>query len=79
MRLKVIKISFVASIIIMVISVGLFYNLGVYVDEAGTIPSVVNGGMFWLYMDWLRLLISFLLVVVLGMTVVYMKPKKSKI
>lgn len=76
MGLKAVKISFIASVIIMVISIVLFYNLGVYVDEVGTSPSVVDGGIFWLYMDWLRLLISFLLVVVLGITVVYMKPKK---
>ena len=31
--------------------------MGVYVDEAGTSPDKVCGGDFWLYMDWLRLLL----------------------
>ncbi len=76
MRLNMIKISFVVSVIILVISVGLFRNLGIYVDEAGTNPSVVNGGIFWLYMNWLRLLMSFFLSVSLGVLVVYKKFKK---
>ena len=39
----------------LVISLKLFWNMGIYVDEAGTSPSVVYGSDFWLYMAWLRL------------------------
>lgn len=37
------------------ISLKLFYNMGIFVDEFNTSPDVVCGGIFWLYMDWLRL------------------------
>ena len=33
----------------------LFYNMGVYVDEANSSLDVVLGGEFWLWMDWIRL------------------------
>lgn len=39
----------------LVISLKLFWNMGIYVDEAGTSPGVVYGSDFWLYMAWLRL------------------------
>ena len=29
--------------------------MGIFVDEFNTSPAVVNGGEFWLMMDWLRL------------------------
>lgn len=37
------------------ISMKLFYNMGVYVDEANSSLDVVLGGEFWLWMDWIRL------------------------
>lgn len=52
---------FTASFLTFLISVKLFWNMGVYVDDAGTSPDKVCGGEFWLCMDWLRLL--FLLVI----------------
>lgn len=48
---------FAVSFVTFLISVKLFWNMGVYVDEAGTSPYKVCGGDFWLYMDWLRLLL----------------------
>lgn len=39
----------------LIISLGLFYNMGVFVDEAGCSPADVCGGDGWLLMDWLRL------------------------
>ena len=50
-------ILFVVSFLTFLISVKLFWNMGVYVDEAGTSPDKVCGSDFWLYMDWLRLLL----------------------
>ena len=46
---------FLLSSISLIISMKLFWNMGVYVDEVGTSPDVVLRGSFWLYMDWLRL------------------------
>jgi len=48
---------FAVSLLTLLISLKLFWNIGVYVDEAGTSPDKVCGGEFWLYMDWLRLLL----------------------
>ena len=48
---------FAVSFLTFLISVKLLWNMGVYVDEAGTSPDKLCGGDFWLYMDWLRLLL----------------------
>ena len=53
----------------MIISLKLFWNLGVFVDEYGLSPDIVNGGDFWLSMDWLRLLLLLLLCIVSGMSI----------
>ncbi len=39
----------------LLISLRLFWNMGLYADEAGTSPGVVYGGYFWLITAWLRL------------------------
>lgn len=64
---------FILSAISLFISVQLFYNLGIYVDEYGTSPNIVNGGDFWLVMDWLRLLLLFILTIVSGIKLLYKK------
>ena len=46
---------FVLSFISLVISLKLFWNIAVYVDDFGTDPVAVYGGDFWLYMAWLLL------------------------
>lgn len=46
---------FLIFLVSLVISCALFFNMGVYVDEAGTSPDVVCGGEFWLNADWARL------------------------
>ena len=48
----------VLSVIITVIDIRLMVNLAVYVDEAGTSPDVVLGGSTAVGLDWLRLLLS---------------------
>ncbi|MBQ2770241.1 MAG: hypothetical protein IJF41_03285 [Clostridia bacterium] len=50
-------IIFILSLIALVISLRLFSNLGIYVDEHNTSPSVVLGGDFYLLANWLRLLL----------------------
>ena len=42
---------FLIFLVSLVISCALFFNMGVYVDEAGTSPDVVCGGEFWLNAD----------------------------
>lgn len=49
---------FIGSLAVFVISVVLFWNMGIYVDEHNTTPAVICGGNFWLAADWLRLAIS---------------------
>lgn len=67
MKNKVLNtIIFISSIICLIISIKLFWNMGIYVDEYSTGPSVVCGGDFWLYMDWLRLGLSALICVLSG-------------
>ncbi len=66
MRLNTVRLSFLVSLIVLIITVGLFWNMGVYVDDAGTSPDIVYGGAFWLNMSWFRLFLSFVLTVVLG-------------
>ena len=42
----------------------LFYNLGIFVDEFNTSPSVVYGGDLWLYGEWLILFALAVLLVI---------------
>jgi len=41
----------------LIVSAALFYNMGIYVDKYSTSIDLINGGEFWLYMDWARLFI----------------------
>ena len=50
-------ILFILSSISLIISVKLFWNMGIYVDEYNTSPNIVYGSDFWLLMSWLRLFI----------------------
>ena len=67
---------FVLSLILLLISLKLFWNLSIFVDEYGLSPDKVNGGDFWLSMDWLRLLLLFLLCVVSGISIFKGKPRR---
>lgn len=57
-RKLAILMIFVCSLLIFVISVNLFGQMGIYADEYHTTTSVVYGGDFWLMTDWLRLILS---------------------
>ena len=57
---------FLSSLIIFIISANLTYQMGIYVDEYNTTPSVVYGGDFWLMADWLRLALSGIMAVISG-------------
>lgn len=54
-------IVFLASFACLVISLRLFVNMAIFVDEYNSSPTLVCGGGFWLMMDWLRLGFLFLL------------------
>lgn len=58
------KFVFILTTMALIISVKLFWNMAIYVDEYGTSPSVVLGGNFWLLMSWLRLFILLVLSVI---------------
>lgn len=47
-------IIFIFSLMALLISMKLFWNIGVFVDEFNTSPDVVLGGDFWLCMEWLK-------------------------
>lgn len=67
MESKLLNISiFVLSLICLLISLKLFWNMGVYVDEFNTSPDVVLGGNLWLIMDWLRLGVSAIICLLSG-------------
>ncbi|TQS75198.1 hypothetical protein DX933_07620 [Ornithinibacillus gellani] len=59
-------VLFLLSFSSLLISLKLFWNMGIFVDAYHTSPDVVNGGEFWLRMDWLRLLLLFILTVITG-------------
>lgn len=46
------SIMFISVIISLIISLRLFWNIGIFSDEYSSSPGAVLGGDFWLYMDW---------------------------
>lgn len=71
-----IGIVFLCNLLVFVICVNLFFNMGVYADEHNTTPSVVCGGEFWLLADWLRLVLSGISAVVSGIALFYAAKEK---
>lgn len=61
---------FIFSLASLVISLVLFYNMGIFVDEFNTSPDAVCGGEFWLYMDWLRLFLLAAVTLFSGMNLI---------
>ena len=60
---------FVLGFVSLLISVKLFWNLGIFVDEYNLSPDIVNGGEFWSSMDLVRLLLLFLLCILSGINI----------
>ena len=58
------KLVFLLSTISLIITISQFWNLGIYVDEYGTSPSIVLGGESWLYLSWIKLFILFVLSII---------------
>ena len=67
-------VVFIISFISLIVSLILFQYEGVFVDEYNTSQAIVCGGEFWLYMDWLRLGLLFVLCIILGFSL----TKRSK-
>lgn len=63
-------VIFVLSLISLVISVKLFWNMSEYADVYGSSPVLVCGGWFWLYMDWIRLGLLLVLCVISGLKLI---------
>ncbi len=61
-----ILIVFVLSCVTLFISLKLFWNMGIYVDEYNSSPSRVYGSEFWLYMAWIRLILLAIMTFILG-------------
>lgn len=55
---------FLISFISLLISLKLFWNMAIYADEYNSSAIIIHGGNFWLLMDWLRLLLLFLLCII---------------
>jgi hypothetical protein len=64
---------FVLSFLSLVISLKLFWNTAIYVDDFGTSPAAVYGGDFWLYMAWLQLPLLAIVTLVSGIKLVSKK------
>lgn len=46
---------FILSIICLIITCKLFWNLAIYVDKFNTSLDIVLDGEFWLYMNWFKI------------------------
>ena len=67
MKNKIIDmIIFLISVVSLAISLYLFYNMGIFVDEHNTTPAAVCGGTLGLIADWCRLFLLFALSVLSG-------------
>lgn len=66
MKRTTVFLIFLSSFLIFSISANLFYQMGIYVDEHNTTPSVVYGGDFWLMASWIRLALSGIMTVISG-------------
>lgn len=60
-------VIFVLSLFSLVISLRLFWNKAIYADEYNASPVLMSGGTFWLYMDWMRLALLFVICVISGL------------
>lgn len=64
---KFLNISiFLLSLICLLISLKLFWNIGIYADEFNTSPDVILGGNLWLIMNWVQLGASVLICALSG-------------
>ncbi|KEI00541.1 hypothetical protein ADU80_06265 [Clostridium botulinum] len=68
-------LTFILSFASLLISIKLFWNTSIFVDEYNLTPAIVDGGDFWLSMDWLRLLLLLLLSIISFISI-FVRPKQ---
>ena len=67
MKNKYLNLSIlILSMICLIISIKTFYNLGIYVDEYNTSPSVVLGGDIWVYTQWINFGVNAIICILAG-------------
>lgn len=59
--LEACKISFIISSICLIISTKLFWSMYIFSSKTGTSLINICGGEFWFYMNWLIILLLFIL------------------
>jgi len=63
-------VIFAYSLISLLISIKLLINMGSYADTYGSSPILITGGVFWLIMDWMRMVFLFIVSVVSGLKLI---------
>lgn len=67
MKSKVMNIAiFILSTICFIISVKLFINMIIFSDEYNTSPMIICGGELWLYLNWIKIGLLFIISFILG-------------
>lgn len=79
MKSQFIKVSlFLISLVCFIISINLFWNLAIFVDEFNANMELVSGGKFWNTMNWLRLGLTGLLTLLTGVNIFIKDNEKVK-
>ena len=65
------------SIICLIITCKLFWNIAIYADEFNTSPDIVLGGEFWLYMNWFKIGASALICILSGISLLNCNNKSK--
>lgn len=74
MKIKVVSgINIVLQIVCLLISLKLFWNTAIFVDEYNLSPDIVLGGMGWLVMSWTVLGLLGAIIILTGITVIINK------
>lgn len=59
MKQRLLNLSiFTISIMSLILSMKLFWNINIYVDEHNSNPAMVLGGNFWLNAYWIMMLLN---------------------
>ena len=66
-------ILFLLTGIALLISLVLFWNMAIYVDENNASPIAIHGGYYGLYLNWIRLLLLAALVFLTGLKLLLKK------
>jgi len=73
------RIIFILALLSLLVSMVLFYNTGIYLDESGASAEDLHGGKWGLALAWMRLLILFVLTLASGIALHNESFKESKL